>query len=454
MIKEKFTAYKEAYNYFYGKRNHRWDMGLENINNFLMKMGSPQEKLNIVQIAGTNGKGSVSSYITDILMEKYDRVGRYNSPVVFEERENITINNVPMSEEEFAGQVNELYEHMEAAERQNRLPTVFELETIMALNYFYKKGCNMVILEAGLGGRDDATNVSKGNVLSVITSISLDHMNYLGDTVEKIAQVKAGIIKENSKAVIGVNNHNVTQLLKYSAEKKNSSAVIVNPKELKAVKADITGQEFLYKGLAYKIKMLGKNQLENAAAAIEAAIALDIPYESIAGGIQNTALKGRFYIADKNPLIILDGAHNPDAALRLKENIDEYLSDYAIVAVMGVFKDKDYRTIIEIMEPYLKRAVAVSAKGERALGAEELRREILLRTDNKKTDNEKTGDFSGEVYACQSLTEGMKTALSLMERAAAEENKQPAMIVFGSLSYLGEVYKIIKKGSLAYEDRK
>lgn len=449
MAADKFNTYNEACAYFYGKRNHRWDLGLENIYNFLVKIGSPQEKLNIVQIAGTNGKGSVSSYITDILMEEYDMVGRYNSPVVFEERENITINNIPISEEEFTNQVNELYEYMEAAEREDILPTVFELETIMALNYFHKKGCSIVILEAGLGGRDDATNASKGNILSVITSVSLDHMMYLGDTTEKIAQVKAGIIKEGSKAVIGVNSHTVTQLLKDNAEKKNNRVFLVSKEQLKAVKADITGQEFLYREDSYKIKMLGKNQLENAAAAIEAALALDIPYEAIARGIQRTSLKGRFHVASKTPVIILDGAHNPDAALRLRENIDQYLSGFAIVAVMGVFKDKDYRAIIEIMLPYLKRAVAVNAKGERALEAEELKREIL-----SAAEKEKTGDFGREIYAANSLKEGMDTALYLMGKAEAQEKRQPAMVVFGSLSYLGDIYKIIKKGRLAYEDRK
>lgn len=448
MIKDKFSTYNEAHNYFYGKRNHRWDLGLENINNFLIKMGSPQEKLNIIQIAGTNGKGSVSAYITDILMEKYDRVGRYNSPVVFQDRENITINNIPISEEEFVNQVNELYEYMEAAEREAVLPTVFELETIMALNYFHKKGCNIVILEAGLGGRDDATNVSKENVLSVITSISLDHMQYLGDTAEKIAQVKAGIIKKNSKVVIGTNNEEVTRLIKDNAESKNSRIAIVNPKQIKAVKADITGQEFIYKDISCKIKMLGKNQLENAATAIEAALALNISYEGIVNGIKKTRLKGRFHIANKSPLIILDGAHNPDAAIRLRENIEEYLSGYAIVTVMGVFKDKDYRSIITIMKPYLKRAVAVNAKGERALRAEELKREILLVEEKGNT-----GDFSGEVYGAESLKDGMNMALKLMKKAAAEEGKPPAMVVFGSLSYLGDIYKIIKEGKAAYEDR-
>lgn len=440
MIKDKFSTYNEAYNYFYGKKNHRWDLGLENISDFLEKIGSPQEKLNIIQIAGTNGKGSVSSYITDILTEKYDRVGRYNSPAVFQERENITVNNIPIGKDEFVNQINELYEYMEGAEKEGILPTVFELETIMALNYFHKKDCNIVILEAGLGGRDDATNVSRRNILSVFTSISLDHMEYLGNTVEEIAQVKAGIIKKSSKVVIGINNEAVTKILKDNAEKKNSLAAIVDSKQLKAVKSHITGQEFIYKGISCKIKMLGKNQLENAAAAIEAALALNVPYEAIAEGIKKTQVKGRFHIANKSPLIILDGAHNPDAALRLRENIEEYLSGFVIVAVMGVFRDKDYRSIINIMKPYLKRAVAVSAKGQRALGAEELKREILLGTEKENTEA-----LRGEVYGADSLKEGMDMALRLMEKAEAEEGKPAAMIVFGSLSYLGDIYKIIKK---------
>lgn len=450
-MKDRFSTYNEARSYFYGKRNHRWDLGLENISDFLVRIGSPQEKLDIIQIAGTNGKGSVSAYITDILMERYDRVGRFNSPVVFDERENITVNNVPVSEEEFVNQVNELYEYIEAAERENVLPTVFELETIMALNYFYGKECNVVVLEAGLGGSEDATNVSRGNVLSVITSISLDHMQYLGDTAEKIAQVKAGIIKRNSRVVIGVNDEAVTKLLIGDAEKKNSRAAVVNADKLKVVKADITGQEFLYKDMSFKIRMSGKNQLENAAAAIEAALILNMPYEGIREGIKKTKLKGRFYVADRSPLIILDGAHNPDAALRLRENIEEYLSGFSIVAVMGVFKDKDYRSIIRIMEPYLKRAVAVNAKGERALGAEELRREILSVTER---ENPKELSRDRDVRAADSLREGMDMALRLMERAVKEDGGPAAIVVFGSLSYLGDIDKIIKERKAAYENWK
>mgnify|MGYP001038489201 CR=1 FL=1 len=439
MKKDKFSTYNEAHKYFYGRENHRWDLGLENISNFLQKIGNPQEKLNIIQIAGTNGKGSVSSFLTDILMEKYDKVGRYNSPAVFEERENITINNIPITGEEFVSQVNELYEYIELAEREEALPTIFELETIMALNYFYKKSCDIVILETGLGGRDDATNVSKGNILSVFTSISLDHMEYLGSTVEEIAHVKAGIIKKNSKAVIGINNEAVTRLLKAYAKKNNTKADIVNPLLLKGVKADITGQEFIYKGISCKIKLLGKNQLENAAAAIEAAMALDVPYKAITEGIKKTCIRGRFHIANKSPLIVLDGAHNPDAALRLRENIEEYLSGFAIVAVMGVFRDKDYKSIINIMKPYLKRAVAVSAKGQRALAPKELRREILagLQGDNKEA-------LCSEVYEAESLTDGINMAAELMKKAGEDEGKPPAMVIFGSLSYLGDIYGIIK----------
>lgn len=425
--------YREAYSYFYGKKNHFWDMGLDNIKAFLARLGSPENKLNIVQVAGTNGKGSVSVMLAGILISSGYRVGRYNSPAVFEDRENITVDNIPMSEEEFAVQVSSMYNAMEEAETAGRLPTVFELETAMAIQYFYQKKCDIVILEAGLGGEKDATNVSESNRLAVITSVSLDHMAYLGDTVEKIAEVKAGIIKDGSAVAAGINKEAVTDIIRKRAEEKGCSLVSVNDADIKCITGSLTGQTFSYKGMTVSTGLLGRYQTENAALAIEAALELKegrgrsydaITEESIRKGIRCAAWRGRFQPVSYKPLIITDGAHNPDAAQRLRENIETYLDGYNIVAVMGVFRDKDYRGIIDIMKPYLKNAVTVTADSTRALPAEELMEEIRKNVDDTNAK------------AAGSYREALQLALAMADGCTDSTGKPAAVIAFGSLSYL------------------
>ncbi len=432
-----FESYKEAHEYFYEKKNHYWDLGLENIKSFLCFFGSPENKLNIIQIAGTNGKGSTSAFLSNILIESGYKVGRYNSPVVFEERENITINNKIMSEEDFTNQVNEMKEFIEESERKGKLPTIFELETAMAINYFYKNKCDIVILEAGLGGLTDATNVSDRNIMSIITSVSMDHMKYLGDTIEKIAEIKSGIIKKNSIVIVGDNIESVKNIMKAKAQLTNSVNIVINKLNIKDVFQNIYEQSFNYissnKTVFNNIRlmMLGVFQSENASIAIEAACALrkkgyNISDNSIKIGLKKAVCKGRFEIISYNPLVILDGAHNPDAANRLKENINVYLNDYNIVFIMGIFADKDYKSIINILNPFMKKIVTVTALDKRALSGKEI----------KKAINTELCESIIEIKEAQNFKDALMYAKEMAEESTKENNKKTAIIAFGSLSYL------------------
>ena len=432
-----FRTYKEAYKYFYEKKNHFWDLGLENIKSFLSLLGSPENKLKIIQIAGTNGKGSTSAFLSSILVESGYKVGRYNSPVVFEERENITINNKIMSEENFIDQVNEMKEFIEKSEKDGKLPTVFELETAMAINYFFKNKCDIVILEAGLGGLTDATNVSATNIISIITSVSMDHMEYLGDTIEKIAEIKSGIIKKNSTVIIGSNIESVNNIMKTKAELENTDYIIINKLNIKDVLHNINEQIFNYNSSNktifnnIRLSMLGKFQSENASIAIEAACALrkkgyNISNNSIRIGLEKTIWKGRFEVISDNPMVILDGAHNPDAANRLKENIKIYLNDYNIVFIMGIFADKDYESIIHIMQPYMKKIVTVTTLNKRAFSAKEIKKIITTELSENSIEIKEAKDFKM----------ALRYAKEMAEDSMREYNKKTAIIAFGSLSYL------------------
>ncbi len=460
--KDMFKNYEEAYRYFYGKKNHFWDLGLTNIKEFLKRIGSPENKINIIQVAGTNGKGSVSAFMANILTESGYKVGRYNSPVVFEERENITINNVPMSEDEFTCMVNDMYDAMEMAEKEEKLPTIFELETAMAISYFHKVKCDIVILEAGLGGETDATNVSENNILSVITSISLDHMNYLGDTIEKIATVKSGIIKQDSSVILGINKPSVEQVIKSRAEQNNSRLYAIKKESITEYESTLSGQRFSYvtsaeSGKKYEniqIRLLGRNQVENAAQAIEAVTILadklknlktipkaEITEKSIRDGLKYTEWKGRFQVISDEPLIIIDGAHNPDAAKRLKENIEIFLDGYNIVFVMGVFADKNYAEIIDIMKPYMYRGITVTVPGTRALDAYELK----LKIQEIMAKNQKTDFVEDNIEVAKAYDEAVETAKKMAEQYTKENGRKTVIVAFGSLSYLKYIMQSVQK---------
>ena len=340
-----------------------------------------------------------------------------------------------------------MYDAMEASERSEKLPTVFELETAMAIYYFYKKKCDIVILEAGLGGETDATNVSEKNLVSVITSVSLDHMNYLGDTVEKIAEVKSGIIKENSYVTVGINEEKVNEVIRRKTVKKRGIFRQVLGENITVYENTLEGQHFSY--LPYDsdrgsteilnnlfIKLPGKNQAENAATAIEAVLLLKmkmengikITEEAIRDGLRSAAWKGRFQVISREPVIILDGAHNPDAGARLKENIQIYLKDFNIVCIMGVFADKDYNAIINIMKPYIYRTVAVTVPGARALPAAEIKNAIV--------ENIGENVIRCQIEEAETYDDALMKAKAMAKSYTAENGRETAIVAFGSLSYL------------------
>lgn len=421
--------YEEARVYLDGVSKYGSVLGLDSIKNLLEELGNPQKDLKFIHIAGTNGKGSILAYLSTILREAGYRTGRYISPTVMEYLERFQIDGTYMQEEEFAEIVCEVKQAAEKLVENGRpYPTAFEIETAIAFLYFRKRGCDFVVLECGLGGALDATNVIETPVLCVFASISMDHIGVLGDTLEEIAENKAGIIKNETGVVTTFQDRNVWHILKKKAEENKAEIVMTEPEKLLVLKTGIDGQRFSYKEFEnIEIHLAGRHQIENAVTVLEAVRMLRkrgvrIGDLAVRRGLSLTRWPGRFMIVSKEPLVIVDGAHNEDAAKRLAQNVDELLKNKKITAVIGVFRDKEYEKIVEIMAPYLEYAFAIDLPNrERSLEKEKLC-EVLK---NKGVKAE----------AADSIEEAL-------EKAKKRAKKEEAVLVFGSLSYLGEVIRL------------
>lgn len=433
---------RQAEEFFYGFKNHFMDFGLENMKDFMHALGNPQNQVRIIHVAGTNGKGSVSAFIASILKEAGYRVGRYNSPVVFEKRENITIDNISMSGEAFAEQVNRMRPAIEAAAARDRLPTIFEMETALSYVYFAARHCDFAVIECGLGGLKDATNVTESTVLSVFTSISMDHTAWLGDSLEKIAEAKAGIIKHSVPVLTIAQDNSVINVIRAKAEEKNALLTVVDKAAVLPAGTGLQRQRFRYRLSSgteeeYEIQMTGAYQAENAAEAIEAAEILNrlgyrIEKEAVKKGLAETVMPGRFQLIKKgNPLIIIDGAHNPDAALRLRENIQSLLEGYNILFIMGIFADKDYRRIVKNTCDLADNIYVVRADGPRALEEEKLVKCI--------------GELGRRAYSPANIRDALQIAVNNARGLTALNGKKSAVLCFGSLSWLKYVKAAVEE---------
>ena len=408
-------------------------LGLETIKTLLDELGNPQDKVKIVHVAGTNGKGSVFTFVQNVLLKTGYHVGRYASPAVFEYREIIQFDGKNITEEEFAKYMANVKSACDRMVSQGKHhPTSFEVETALAYLYFSNKPCDIVLIETGMGGETDATNVEKEALCSVITSISLDHMQFLGNTVEDIAKVKAGIIKENSDVVVSNQGESIINVIESQAAVKNSKVVVAN--EPYNIKIDVYITSFDYvtandKKLSVKISMMGAYQLINACTAIETLEILrskgyDITDENIIEGMKNAKWPGRMEVVKEQPLIVIDGAHNPGAAVKLNESIEMYFTNKRIAFIMGVLADKDYSKEIKIVAGLAKKIFTITPDNKRALNGKALA--LAVADSNKNVIFEPT------------LEEAVKEAEKLYRN-----NEIDMILAFGSLSYLGDLKNII-----------
>ncbi len=342
--------------------------GLERITELCRRLGDPQKKLKFVHIAGTNGKGSTSAMLTSILMKAGKRVGTFTSPFIFEFRERMCVNGEMISEEELAQATEFVRPHADAMEDS---PTEFELITAIALVYFMWQECDIVVLEAGLGGRLDSTNVIDSSEVSVITSIALEHTEYLGDTTAKIAAEKAGIFKMGCPVVAGKTDDSAASVIRNKAAELNCPFYTPDYALIKNLDISLRGCRFDYDGIEnIELPLVGTYQPDNAAVAITAARAMGIDDTAIREGLCSVKWAGRFEILSNDPVIIYDGGHNIQCAEAVASTL-RALDCKKVVMLTAVMADKEYNKMAEILAPFARRVYCVTPVDvPRALAAE------------------------------------------------------------------------------------
>ena len=417
--------YKEARVYLDEVSKYGSVLGLESMRELLHRLGDPQNELKFIHISGTNGKGSVLAYLSTILSGAGYRTGRYISPTLFSYRERIQVDGEYIEKESLACHVTAIAAAAEDMQKAGLpSPTVFEIETALAFLYFKEKRCDIVTLEVGCGGLLDATNVITTTLMEVIASISMDHTDLLGDTLAKIAAQKAGIIKPDTMVVSAQQKSEAAQVIEDTCKEQHCTLQMVDESKISNVRYGAEGQTFSYKTWEnVAISLAGSYQIKNAALALEGVEALRklgyaLSDQQVREGLLHTAWRGRFTTLRRDPTVIIDGAHNPAAALELKESLERYFPGKTLYFVMGMFKDKDYAQVIDLTAPLARHIITVETPGNpRAMPARELA--------------EAVGKVNPSVEWADSVAHGV-------EKALAMAGKEDAVIVFGSLSFLGE----------------
>ncbi len=419
--------YEETMEYMECKVNKLGSVpGLDSIRELLKRMGNPQDNLHFIHVAGTNGKGSVSTLIANALTANGYKVGRYISPVISDYRERIQVNNRMISKSAVADGLSTIFDICTAMEKEGLShPTAFEIETALGFQYFTDKKCDFVVLETGMGGTLDATNIIENTKLCVFVSISMDHMAFLGDTLAEIATNKAGILKKGCKAVSAPQSEEVLNVLDKACEGLNVPFTAVLKDDIKVGRQSLKGQKMSYKDFKQvEVPLLGSFQAENAALALEALTVLQasgvrLKEDKIRKGFMESVWPARFEILSKKPYIIADGAHNEDAVKKLMETVRFYFTNHRIIYIMGVLKDKDYTSMIRESVPMAEVVFTVTSPNkERALPAFELAKQIR--------------EYNPNVTATDSVEEALE-----MARLMAGENG--VVVAFGSLSYMGKL---------------
>lgn len=425
--------YREAMEYIEELRQYGTVMGLTAMRELCARLGNPQDQLKFVHIAGTNGKGSVLAYVSTVLHTAGYRVGRYISPTVKDYRERFQVGGKMITQAALCNNLEQVKAAAEAmAEEGLPHPTAFEVETAVAFLYFLDKQCDIVVLETGLGGAQDATNVVSTTLVAVFTSISMDHMDVLGDTPEQIAIVKSGIIKNGCYAISAKQSPEVMKVLRQAALLRKAKFLTADVTRAKNIRYGAAKQQFTYdKYKNLEITMLGQFQIENAVVAVEVLSALGrvgypVQEDKLRQGFSETAWRGRFDVIGKKPLFIADGAHNEDASKKLAESIKFYFTDRRIIYIMGMLRDKEYDKVIRNTYELAEHIITVTPPvRDRALHAYDLAQAVR--------------EYHSSVTVADSVQEAVEIAYLL-----AGQDKETVVIAFGSLSYLGELMNVVE----------
>ncbi len=420
-------SYKKTLELIHSKKTFSQKPGLHRIGALLSKLQNPQDKIKVIHVAGTNGKGSTCSMCHEVLKEAGYKVGKFISPYLYDFRERISINGENISEErleELTLRVLKIDKTLE--ERTNE----FEFITALAYLYFYEENVDVAIMEVGLGGRFDATNIIKKPLVSVITSISFDHTKILGDSISKIAYEKAGIIKDNIPTICyALQNSEAIEVIEKCCKEKESPLIV--PKlPVEVLKSDIEGTLFRYKNEEFFISMLSDHQVYNALSVIECLYYLrekkgfEISDGDIKEGFKNTFFPARFELFSKEPLIIIDGSHNVEGLTSLSRGVEKYFKGKNIIVLLSMVKDKDYIEGLKIIDKIAHKAVITEIKNNPRAEKAEILSENLTCPHIIEKDNEKAIEIS----------------LSLLEK-----DKNAVLVICGSLYLAGDMTKILRQ---------
>lgn len=393
-------------------------------------VSNPQNNLKFIHVAGTNGKGSTCALISYVLSEAGYKTGLYISPSVMDFRERIQINSSLISQKKVCELVSFFENYANMEEFKNDNITEFEFTTAMAFKYFCDEKCDLVVLETGLGGRLDATNIIEKSICSVITSISKDHTKILGKTLSEISKEKSGIIKNSCPIVLGpeIPDEAKTEIFA-KAENCLSPVFTANLGQLKDVVClPCEGMYFKYRDLELKTRLLGFHQLKNISTALKVIDVIkeqfEISDDSLFKGILKAYMPCRLEIIKTKPLIILDGAHNPDGARYLKEFINTFFKRKNILGIIGIFKDKDYNTVIKETAPLFNKIHTVEPYNKRALPLKEITEIVNLYNSNVKS---------------------FKDISSAVKEAIEHSSNYDAIIAYGSFSIMKEIKDTVSK---------
>ncbi len=352
--------YNETLNYIHSCGMFSHKASLERIEKAMAKLGNPQNNFKAIHIAGTNGKGSVCTFISSVLKKSGYKVGKFVSPYITDFCERIQINDEYISQSDLCRLSQRVIDTGVSL-------TEFEFITAVGFLYFSENSVDIAVVETGLGGRFDATNIMSSPIVSVITKIGLDHTAVLGDTIEQIAREKCGIIKGNTV----VTAYNQPQKAMSVIKEYSSNAIVPNSKLLKNIEISLFGNSFIYDNVEYNTSLGGNFQIENAVTAIEVLknCGLNISETDIKNGLENAFLPARLETVSKDPLVCIDGAHNPDGADVLSSVLKENKNSTAII---GVMRDKNYEKVLKQTLPFIKNVICVTPDVPRALPANEL----------------------------------------------------------------------------------
>ena len=395
--------------------------GLGRARALLARMGNPEKGLKFIHIAGTNGKGSTAAMLTGILRSAGYRTGLYTSPYILRFNERMRVNGEPIADSELA-RITEAVRPL--ADSLAERPTEFELVTCVAMEYFARQRCDIVVMEVGLGGEFDSTNVIDAPEAAVIVNIGLDHMSVLGDTVEEIAKAKAGIVKPGCDCVLYAQRERVEAVIARACADAGARLHRAGMEDLKLLSHSLEGQRFNWKDISdLHLSLLGEHQLRNAGVALTTVEVLrgkgwNIPEEAIRRGIAEVAWPGRFQLMRREPPFIIDGGHNPQCLEALARTIRDYLPDRKLTFLCGCMADKDYAEMFAALAPCAKEFVTVTPGNPRSLSARALAKGLRERGLN--------------ATPCETIAEGVRAAIA---RAGSEG----AVCACGSLYMISDV---------------